>query len=130
MANQNLFREFTKVVGVAPSFNILKVNTGVTPEIIFAANTPPATFQIVDFIVWNNGALQAGATAQLFSTIAGAGGAAISDALAIANQLVVTRATTIAHAQALITQANNDSLYIAKNAAGDRHVARVVAYLV
>ena len=134
MANQTLYRDIAKVVGVSPTFEILSVSAGggggVTPDPIFAANASPASFRIVDFVSWNNGALQALATATLQSTIAGGGLTAISDALAIANENVITRAATILESQALITLANNDSLSIAKQANTNRHVSRVLAYLV
>ena len=138
MALQTLFGSATKVTGVTPTFQIARVMTaaggGVVIDTIFTGVAPliiPANFRVVDFEAWNNtGGAQAGAaTAQLFSVIAGAGGAAISDAVAIQNDDARGRAATLDPVQADLTARATDTLYITKDADSTAGIAWVTAYL-
>jgi hypothetical protein len=127
---------FTEIIPVNSTFKIL-VNLGVaTPAPIFVAAAPgdlvPTNMRLIDFDVWNNGLVQAGATATLQSSIGAGGLVALSSVLDISVQDSKIRTLTMDNAQSDLTAANPagaDTLSVAKNAAGDRGIGTVLAYL-
>jgi len=136
MANTTMFGpDCAGVVGTTPAFFIIKELTAATatPEAIFNANNVvPRSFRVVDFTAYNDtGGAQAGATAQLQSNLNGVGLVAVSDALAIALNDAIARATTIDPAQRDLTfgNATEDVLTVAKNANGDGGLVWVTAIL-
>jgi len=136
MANTTMFGpNCLGVVGTTPSFLVIKELTAATatPEAIFgAANVVPRSFRVIDFTAYNDtGGAQAGATATLQSNLNGGGLVAISDALAIALNDGIARATTIDPAQRDLTfgSAVEDILNVAKNANGDGGLVWVTCIL-
>ena len=126
MANSTMFGpDCAGVVGTTPSFVVIKELTAATatPEVIFNANNVvPRSFRVIDFKAYNDtGGAQALATAQLETNLNGGGLAAVSDALAIALNDGIARATTINPAQRDLTFGNavEDVMDVAKNANGD-----------
>jgi hypothetical protein len=125
---------FTRVAPVASMFRILvdlgaadpaPVITGVGADVVLT------NFRILDFEVWNNGAAQAGATAQIFTNLNGGGNNAVTDVVTIALQNEVKNCITLAPAQTDLTFGNavEDVMTIDKHAAGDRGLASILCYL-